>query len=330
MPAILRAAAHPTVEVLEVAQRIRSSGARRLLVTGNGAAHYVGLALWAMSLRRSATTVEVVSVPAGFLSGGWVRWQDGDLLLVVSSSGELRDVVELLEGSVPVPVLAITATPGSPIGRAASARITIPVADQEATTHTQAYVGNLAAAGALWAELTDDDGLRSELGSLPERCHEGLEAAPAWVDEQVSALAVPAAGITYASGPGWPAAMEAALLLKEVANIPCEGLETREGATSGMYALGPTHLAVSIPVRGDQLIEEAERVCARTGAATLRLPGSVDVDPDIAPVTSFPYALALAAHLGRRQGLDVDEPPWAAAYYRTARTEDPDAPNGER
>ena len=38
-----------------------------------------------------------------------------------------------------------------------------------------------------------------------------------------------------------------------------------------------------------------------------------------AAVTTFPAALALAATLGRRAGLDIDQPAWTSAYYATAR-----------
>ena len=42
-------------------------------------------------------------------------------------------------------------------------------------------------------------------------------------------------------------------------------------------------------------------------------------DHVLAPLLSFPWALALAGELGLRAGRDVDTPPWAAAYYATAR-----------
>lgn len=319
MPRVIEAVLRRVDEIERVADLIRTARTRRLLVTGNGAAHYVGLALWATSLRRPAPAIEVVNVPAGALAGGWVRWREGDTLLVVSSSGELRDVVELLDGPMATPLVAITASPASSIGRAAEGLIPVAVDAQDAVTHTQAHVGNLAAALGLWAALSGDETLRTELADLPARCSGGLAAAPGWIDEQVASSPVPAAGIAFGSGEAWAAATETALLLKEVANIPCEGQETREGATSGMYALGPGQLAVAIPVRGDRLIGEAEDVCSRTGAATLRLPGATDVDPSLAPIASFPYALALATSFGVRQGLDVDHPAWVADYYRTAR-----------
>jgi hypothetical protein len=39
----------------------------------------------------------------------------------------------------------------------------------------------------------------------------------------------------------------------------------------------------------------------------------------VAALTTFPAALALAATLGARAGIDVDDPDWQAAYYATTR-----------
>ena len=79
--------------------------------------------------------------------------------------------------------------------------------------------------------------------------------------------------IAFGSGPAWAAALEAALLLKEVAGVPTEGVETREGATSAMMALGPGDLALSLPTRADdELLAEAEEICAGQGARVLRAP----------------------------------------------------------
>ena len=69
--------------------------ARRLVATGNGAAYYAALALWTAALERPGEGPEVVAIPAGLLATGQVRWRAGDVPLVFSSSGELRDVVGL-------------------------------------------------------------------------------------------------------------------------------------------------------------------------------------------------------------------------------------------
>src|SRR4051794_12663696 len=109
-------------------------------------------------------------------------------------------------------------------------------------------------------------------------------------------------------------------MLKEIARIPAEGVETREGATSAMFGLDSGHLMVSLDPEGDPLGDEALRLCAATGATTLRLPGVGGADARLAPVTTLPAAVALTATLALAAGHDVDHPSWTDAYYRTARS----------
>lgn len=322
------------------------SGRRRLVVTGNGAAYYVALALWAAALHGTPSGPDVVAVPAGLLARGRFRWRDGDAALVVSSSGELRDAIEAVDAGVPRPLTVLTATPESTLGRAADERVLVPVARQVSDTHTQGYLGNVLAALAVWARVSDDPALGAALEAAPAAVRDGLDRAPGWAAEAIVGLAPPPAATAFGPGPAWPAALEAALLCKEVAGIPTEGMEAREGATSGMYALAPGHLAISLPCGGavagpgsgeDPLLLEAERVCRGTGATVLRLPGGDarlpadarlpggdasggSVDPRLAPVTTFPAALALALHLAALRGVDPDRPAWSAAYYATTRT----------
>ena len=116
------------------------------------------------------------------------------------------------------------------------------------------------------------------------------------------------------------AALEAALLLKEIAGVPAEGLETREAATSGMYALAPGHLVVALPVSEDPHAAETTATCADRGARVVTIAAGERLTHTSAPLTTFPGALALAVRLGMTAGLDVDRPAWLDAYYSTART----------
>ncbi len=126
--------------------------------------------------------------------------------------------------------------------------------------------------------------------------------------------------VAFGSGPAWAAALEAALLLKEVAGIPAEGVETREGATSAMMALGPGALAVSLAgAAEDPLLAEAEGICAGQGATVIRTPPPETGDRRLAAISNFPAAVALAGRLGVERGLDVDTPAWTEAYYRVSR-----------
>ena len=169
---------------------------------------------------------EVVAIPAGLLATGQVRWRAGDVPLVFSSSGELRDVVGLAPDDLP-PYAPITATPIRR-WRATHAVTVVPVRSQDAITHTQAYTGNVLAGLLAWGRAA---GSALDLRDVPAVVHDNLRAARTWVD----ALKLPVrttAGIVFGSGGGWPAALETALLLKEIASLLTEGMETREGATS--------------------------------------------------------------------------------------------------
>lgn len=302
----------------ELAGLLGADSTRRVVVTGNGAAYYVGLTLQCAALVGGAGP-EVLALPAGVLAGGDMTWREGDVVLVVSSSGELRDVLAVRD-RLPRPLAVVTATPGSSIGRDADVLAVTRVRSTSGATHTQSLLANHAAVLAVWAEVTADRGLHDAVSATSHLCAAALEAAPTWIDRALADVDVPSAATVFGTGAAWPAALEAALLLKEVAGVPAEGMETREGATSGMYALRRGHLAVGLPSGPhDPLAEEALQVCRGTGATVVTLPDGPSGDRRVASLTSFPAALALAATLGGRAGIDVDDPDWQAAYYATTR-----------
>ena len=103
-----------------------------------------------------------------------------------------------------------------------------------------------------------------------------LVATGTWLDSL--GTPDPPVAIAFGSGPGWASALESALLLKEVAGVPAEGVETREGATSAMMALRPGYLALSLPTGPDPLIDEAEAICGGRGATVVRAPCSGEAD----------------------------------------------------
>jgi glucosamine--fructose-6-phosphate aminotransferase (isomerizing) len=301
----------------DVSALLGAPGVRRVVASGNGAAYYVALALWLASL-ESEPGPEVVAVPSGLLARGAFAWRPGDALLVISSSGEFRDLVEAVETGAPAPYAAVTANAESTLGTRAGARALVSVPNQRAVTHTQAFCGAVVAAIAIWTEMTGDTALDTALRRLPAELETAIARARTWVDD----LAVTEAGtaIVFGAGPAWAGALEAALLLKEVAGIPAEGVETREGATSAMMALGPGALALSLTgAAEDPLLAEAEDICAGQGATVIRTPPPETADRRLAAVSTFPAAVALAARLGLERGLDVDTPAWTEAYYRVAR-----------
>jgi glutamine---fructose-6-phosphate transaminase (isomerizing) len=317
LPDALAATLDAREGVADVAALLGAKGIRRIVATGNGAAYYVAVAFWLASL-EGRPGPEVVAVPSGLVARDAFRWRPGDALLAVSSSGEFRDLIEAVEGGAPSPYAAVTADAGSTLGARAGARVLVTVLHQRAVTHTQAFCGAVAAALAVWAAVTGDAGLRESLRRAPEDAAEAVDRARSWVDD-LSGLEAPAA-VAFGSGPAWAAALEAALLFKEVSGIPAEGVETREGATSTMMALQPGHLALSLPTGDDPLLEEAEEICRDRGAAVARAPAVGREDRRLAAITTFPAAVALSERIGVERGLDVDRPAWTDAYYRVARS----------
>jgi fructoselysine-6-P-deglycase FrlB-like protein len=301
----------------ETAALLGSDRVRRVVATGNGAAYYVAVALWLASL-EGRPGPEVVAVPSGLVARGAFRWQPGDALLAISSSGEFRDLVEAIDAGPPVSIAAVTANAGSTIGSRAETRALVTVLHQRAVTHTQAFCGAVAAALAVWADVTGDGVLAEALGRMPETVAAALDTAQAWVAD-VESLD-PLVAVAFGSGPAWSAALEASLLLKEVAGIPAEGLETREASTSAMMAVQPGHLALSLPTGEDPLLREAEEICRARGATVLRTPSVRAADRRLAAITTFPAAAVLGGRIGLERGLDVDEPVWTDAYYSVARS----------
>ncbi len=317
LPEALAATLDAREGVAEAARLLGSGNVRRVIASGNGAAYYVAVALWLASL-EGVGGPEVVAVPSGLLARGAFRWRPGDALLAVSSSGEFRDLVEAIDAGAPAPYVAVTANAGSTLGSRAGERALVRVLHQRAVTHTQAFCGAVAAALAIWAELTSDATLADALRTVPDEVAASVLATRGWLDS--FGELDPAVAIAFGSGPGWASALEAALLLKEVAGAPSEGVETREGATSAMMALQPGHLALSLPTAADPLLEEAEEICRGRGATVLRTPSSGRADRRLAAITSFAPAAALAARIGLARGLDVDRPAWTDDYYRVARS----------
>jgi fructoselysine-6-P-deglycase FrlB-like protein len=322
LPGALSATLDAATGVAEAAELLRRSDVRRIVATGNGAAYYVAHALWLAALEGAAPGPPIVAVPCGVVVRERFAWQPGDAVLAVSSSGEFRDVVEIARAATGRPSVAITAAAGSSLAAATDATVLQHVGNQRAVTHTQALSGAYGAGLALWAAVTGDDGLRRLLAGAPEAAARAVAEAEAWGagQERELAPALPPAAIVVGGGPAWAAALELALMLKEISRIPAEGVETREGATSAMFGLAPGHLMVSLDPEGEPHGDEALRLCAATGATTLRFPAGAVTDPRLAMITTLPAAAALSAALAIAAGHDVDTPTWTDAYYETARS----------
>lgn len=307
--------------VAAVAELLTRPGTRRLVTTGNGASYYVAQTLWLASMAAPHWPVDVVAIPGGLVARGAFQWRPGDALLAISSSGEFRDVIEAIEDPrAPLPFAAVTASSDSTIGQAAAAIALVENPYQRAVTHTQGYCGAVLMALAVAAQITSDDTLRRAVYEAPDACQRAIESATEWGARLRAELPTPTSAVAYGTGVGWVAALEAALLVKEVAQIPCEGVETREGATATMTYLSTDSLVLSMPSEThDPLREEDDEICRSFGATVIEPPTGGYADPRLAPITTFPAALAVGVELALRRDLDPDRPAWSEAYFATAR-----------
>jgi fructoselysine-6-P-deglycase FrlB-like protein len=310
--------------ISEIAAALTDPSVKRVVAVGNGASLAAATALWHASLMGPPSPFEVVAVPAGMVVRPEFAWRPGDRILAFSNSGELRDIVELTAKGDAPPLLAITGTPRSTLASRARATANVAVIDQRAETHSQGYCGAIAAALAIWARITKDDTLARELRDLPRTVDLAINHTRSTLAE-IEAVEPPVHALAFGSGPASAAAMETALLFRELATIPCDAMDTREAATLAIMLVSSGFLVVPIrTAAGDTTGTERE---LRDLGANLFLVGDGSMaDPRLASILSFPTSAALALSLALKKGLDVDRPAWTNAYYQTARRDDGLAP----
>jgi fructoselysine-6-P-deglycase FrlB-like protein len=289
----------------------RLANARRIVVSGNGASHYAGFLVALASLE---TQLDLHAVPSGLLRRVVAR--GGDASLVVSVSGEFRDLVEALtDGLLPRPLVVVTAGLDSTLARAADAVVPLAVEEHGTETHPQDFCNAALACLALLARLARDDELRGLVDTVPDRVAATTRAVEAWLPP----VDRPESAVCAGHGPAWAGALELGLLLKEIARVPAEGLETREAATSALTGMHGRCLGVALATKEDPFLGEAKDLWRSAGAACVEIPFGAELDARVVPIVSFPAGAALAVALARQAGLDADHPWWVGAYLSTAR-----------
>lgn len=254
------------------------------------------------------------AVPSGLLRK--VAPRPGDASLVVSVSGEFRDLVEGLDdGLLTRPLVAVTAGRDSTLARAADAVVLLAVEEHGTETHPQDFCNAALACLALLAEIDGDDALGALVRDVPSQVAETAQAVDDWLPE----VERPEAAVCAGHGAAWAGALELALLLKEIARVPAEGLETREAATSALTGLHDRCLVVALAADRDPFLAEARGLWRSSGATYVEIPFGAQLDARVVPIVSFPAGVALAVALAGGAGFDADHPWWIGAYLSTAR-----------
>lgn len=334
-PAAIRATLTEARDVvLRVASALRSRGVTRIHVIGNGTSYHSSLAA-ATLYRRHAEPGDptVVALTAGEFRHYLPAVGLTDAVIGISASGEFRDVVAVVESlKGRVPTVAIVHVPGSTLDRTADHVVRSAGGPSRVPVMTKTFASTLVATELLLAELLG--GRRAvRIRDGIARAADHAEAAIAGAAPRVMDLADALAGVRHlfvvGSGAAHPAALEAALKLKEMAIVHAEGTESWEmgsgvatiiDAESVVVALAPNGPGSGATLEvtqhaagwGARVIEVAP-VASIEGADLLPIPAAAEEDH--ASLTTVPPVALLAFALARRRGHDPDHPGWVERYH---------------
>ncbi len=334
-PAAIRSTLDGSLDAARAAaSALRHGGVRRVHVIGNGTSYHSSLAA-ATLYRRHAGPDDPVVIP---LTAGEFRTYPpslgpGDAVLGISASGEFRDVVgvvETLRGRVPT--VAVVHVPGSTLDGLADHVVRSAGGPSQVPVMTKTFAATLVATELILAELLGGEraeAIRRAIGLAADHAEAAIEAARPLVADLAGSLAGAGHLFVVGSGAAYPAALEAALKLKEMAIVHAEGTESWEMASGVATIVDADSVVVALmpdgPGRaatldvaahaagwGARVIEVAPRSSIE-GATLLPIPEAAAEDH--APLTAVPSVALLAFALARRRGHDPDHPGWVERYH---------------
>ncbi|HTZ36686.1 MAG TPA: SIS domain-containing protein, partial [Stellaceae bacterium] len=243
---------------------------------------------------------------------------DGQLFLAISQSGRSDDLLETAASARRGGALtaALVNDSGSPLAEACDIVLPVGAGSERAVAATKSFVAQLAALLRLVARWTENAALDAALARLPERLASaiGLDWSGA-----VAALAPAANLVAIGRGPTLAIAREAALKLKEMANLHAEafsGAEFLHGPVALVGADYPLLMFVAADETGPGLralaaslrAKGARLLCADPGAAPPGLPTLPPDHPDADALCLIQSFYAMAPSLAAARGIDADRP----------------------
>lgn len=323
----LREAARETVA------RVRARGLRRLYVIGNGTSYHTGLAA-ATLYRRMAQPHEPLVVP--MTAGEFYHYPPAlgpdDALLGISASGEFREVVAAVRAvHGRVPTIGVVHATGSTLAGIADHVLLAPGGPTAVPVMTKTFASTFAVTCVLMGELLGGDRANQVADSLQLAANAASKAiadATARVASIAGTMDKAQSIFVVGGGCAFPAALEAALKLKEMALVHAEGVETWEMETGAATLIGPRTTVIALEPAGPALeaVRRLVRHCADWGAPIIEVAVEPTVEgsqvlplpdgaaEDYAALVAVPPVALLAFALARLRGLDPDRPAWASRY----------------
>jgi len=317
-PAVLAALAARRGELGERVRGVRPEPQHGTVLLARGSSDHA--AIFGRYLLEPATgrPVALAAPSLHTLYGAEVDYS-GFLVVAVSQSGRTPEIATVVQrlAAAGARTLAVTNEAGSPLADAADATVDLRAGIEQAVPATKTFTAQ-ALAFAVLAEALGPVPLGEEdWAGLPQALETVLaDPGPA---EQVAAAIGDAPGlITVARGACFPMALEAALKLKETAELLAEGYsaaDLRHGPTA-VVSTGFPVLALSVAGPAAADVADLVTMLRRRGAAVheiadrpdaeLPIPGGL-AEP-LAAIVTVVRAQQVALALARHRGLDPDAP----------------------
>jgi glucosamine--fructose-6-phosphate aminotransferase (isomerizing) len=319
--------------VVDIANSIGIAGRRRIWAIGNGSLFNSLIYMSAFAQRLAGPDDPVViPVSSAEFAAHRPRLSRHDLVVGVSGSGACQDVVNTMrEVKGIAPTIGITCMPKSPLTRTAD-HVIVPGGGHSAVLiKTKAFSATTTACALLITALIDGpfNAVAVGLRLAADDAERTIASSSLVVDQIAPEVAKSQHLFVVGHGLALPAALEAALKLKQIAVIHAEAQESWEMRSGGVTIVGPGDtVVVLVPERkgtrnGAHLARSYERWGAsqvvevsaqRTLSDSRLLPLPRGVDDIYAPLVVVPPIVLLAVALARLRGENPDQPSWLKRY----------------
>jgi glucosamine--fructose-6-phosphate aminotransferase (isomerizing) len=306
----------------------------RITICACGTAYYAGLVAkyWFEHFARLPVDIDVASE---------FRYREaplrkGDLMLVVSQSGETADTLAALRYAKVhgQHTLAVVNVPTSTMARESECMVRTVAGPEIGVASTKAFTCQLAVLAALaiaagrargFVSREEERALVRELVSAPNFLREALSHEQE-IAQLAHELSTAKDTLFLGRGTNYPLALEGALKLKEISYLHAEGYaagELKHGPIALIDEAVPTIVIAPHDRWFEKTMSNVQEVMARKGRVILFTDtnGMPEMDPRIASVVAVPktpeliapmvFAVLvqlLAYHVALRKGTDVDQP----------------------
>ncbi|WP_165737663.1 glutamine--fructose-6-phosphate transaminase (isomerizing) [Streptococcus dysgalactiae] len=304
--------------------------ADRLYILAAGTSYHAGFATKMMLEQLTDTPVELgVASEWGY---HMPLLSEKPMFILLSQSGETADSRQVLvkANAMGIPSLTVTNVPGSTLSREATYTMLIHAGPEIAVASTKAYTAQIAALAFLAKAVGEANGKQEALDfnlvhelSLVAQSIEATLSEKDLVAEKVQALLTTTRNAFYIGrGNDYYVAMEAALKLKEISYIQCEGFAAGE-LKHGTISLIEEDTPVIALISSSQLVASHTRgniqeVAARGAHVLTVVEEGLDregddiivnkVHPFLAPIAMVIPTQLIAYYASLQRGLDVDKP----------------------